>query len=134
MRFEWCNKNLSFGCSDYDADQCEGCNIARAFEYGRSLAQECNAVDESTESVRGTLEELSEEHDMVNSPPHYTYGSIEVIDYIEDKKFCYHLGNAIKYISRAGKKGIGIDAEVEDLRKAVWYINRYIELKEKEWI
>ena len=42
--------------------------------------------------------------DNVNPPAPYTDGKIEVIDYIEDKHFGYHLGNAIKYISRAGKK------------------------------
>ena len=60
--------------------------------------------------------------DNVNHPSHYTDGSIEVIDYIEDKNFNYHLGNAIKYISRAGKKG----DKIEDLRKAIWYIEREI--------
>lgn len=53
-----------------------------------------------------------------------------MIDYIEDQKFPYHLGNAVKYISRAGKKNP--EKTVEDLNKAVWYINRYIELLEKE--
>lgn len=61
--------------------------------------------------------------DNVNHPSHYTYGSIEVIDYIEDKGFNYNLGNAIKYISRAGHKL----NTIEDLRKAVWYINREIQ-------
>lgn len=70
------------------------------------------------------------EHDAVNHPSHYTDGSIEVIDYIEDKNLGYHLGNAIKYISRAGKKNK--DKTIEDLQKAVWYINRYIELISKK--
>ena len=70
------------------------------------------------------------ENDVVDHPSHYTDGNIEVIDYIEDKGFGYHLGNAIKYISRAGKKDPL--KETEDLRKAVWYIERYIELKEGE--
>ena len=69
-------------------------------------------------------------NDNINHPSHYTDGNIEVIDYIEDKGFGYHLGNAIKYISRAGKKDPL--KETEDLRKAVWYIERYIELKEGE--
>lgn len=63
--------------------------------------------------------------DMVNHPPHYTDGKIEVIDFIEDKQLGFHLGNAVKYISRAGKKGK--DKEVEDLMKAAWYLNRRIE-------
>jgi len=46
-------------------------------------------------------------NDPVNHPSHYTDGNIEVIDFIEDKKFGYCLGNAIKYISRAGKKNTG---------------------------
>ena len=62
--------------------------------------------------------------DMVNNPPHYTDGGIETIDFIEAKKLPYHLGNAVKYISRAGKKEP--EKTAEDLKKAVWYINRYI--------
>ena len=69
-------------------------------------------------------------HDPVNHPSHYTSGKIEVIDYIEDQKFPYHLGNAVKYISRAGKKDPA--KTIEDLSKAVWYLNRYIGLLEKE--
>jgi ribosomal protein S6 len=67
--------------------------------------------------------------DMVNHPAHYTDGKIEVIEYIEDKKLGYCLGNAIKYISRAGKKDKA--KEIEDLKKAAWYIARRIkELEE----
>lgn len=62
--------------------------------------------------------------DMVNHPDHYTDGGIETIDFIEAKKLPYHLGNAVKYISRAGKKEP--EKTAEDLKKAVWYINRYI--------
>ena len=80
-----------------------------------------------------TLEERPDEvlieNDPVNHPSHYTDG-IEVIDYIESKRFPYHLGNAMKYLSRAGKKDKS--KTVEDLRKAVWYIERYISLLEKD--
>lgn len=62
--------------------------------------------------------------DNVNSPSHYTDGKIEVIEYIEDKKLGFCLGNAIKYISRAGKKYK--DKEVEDCKKAIWYLKRHI--------
>lgn len=64
------------------------------------------------------------EHDNINHPAHYTDGNIEVIDFIEDKNLGYHLGNAVKYISRAGKKDP--EKTAEDLKKAVWYLNRYI--------
>ena len=71
----------------------------------------------------------AQSNDPVNHPSHYTSGSIEVIDYIEDQKLPYHLGNAVKYISRAGKKDKA--KSTEDLKKAVWYINRYVGLLEK---
>ena len=64
--------------------------------------------------------------DMVNHPSHYIDGSIEVIDFIEDKKLNYHRGNAVKYLCRAGKKDPA--KEVEDLQKAIWYIDREIRL------
>ena len=56
--------------------------------------------------------------DPVNHPAHYTDGKVEVIEYIEDKRLGYCLGNAVKYISRAGKKDP--EKEVEDLKKAAW--------------
>ena len=65
-------------------------------------------------------------NDAVNHPSHYTDGGIETIDFIEAKKLPYHLGNAVKYISRAGKKDENKTAE--DLQKAIWYINRYIKM------
>ena len=52
-----------------------------------------------------------------------------MIDFIENKRLGYHLGNAVKYISRAGKKDP--EKTAEDLKKAVWYLNRYIEKLEK---
>lgn len=66
-----------------------------------------------------------EKNENVDHPSHYTDGKIEVIDFIEDKNLGFHLGNAIKYISRAGKKDK--NKIVEDLKKSIWYINRYIE-------
>ena len=64
-------------------------------------------------------------NDVVNHPAHYTDGKIEVIDVIEDKGLNFHRGNAVKYIARAGKKDP--NREIEDLQKAVWYLNREIE-------
>ena len=60
--------------------------------------------------------------DMVNSPPHYTAGGIETIDFIEAKELGYNLGNVVKYITRSGHKG----NKLEDLEKAQWYLNRVI--------
>ena len=66
--------------------------------------------------------------DMVNHPPHYTFGGIEVIDALEAWQLPFHLANAVKYIARSGHKG----NEIEDIRKAIWYLDRYIKFKEKE--
>jgi hypothetical protein len=69
-------------------------------------------------------------NDVVNHPSYYTDGGIETIDFIEAKKLPYHLGNAVKYISRAGKKDQ--NKTIEDLQKAVWYIERYIKVLEEK--
>lgn len=72
--------------------------------------------------------------DVVNHPNHYTTGSIEVIDFIEDKELNFNLGNVVKYVARAGrKKSSGKSMEtkaLEDLKKAKWYIEREIETRE----
>lgn len=67
----------------------------------------------------------------LNHPPHYggSDNIYETIKVIEAWNLGFHLGNVIKYISRAGKK---TKNPVEDLRKALWYLNRYIELNEKK--
>ena len=64
-------------------------------------------------------------NDPVNHPSHYKMANgVEVIDITEQLNFCR--GNAVKYICRAGKKG-GPDLEIQDLRKAAWYINRELQ-------
>lgn len=69
--------------------------------------------------------------DAVHHPSHYASGKYEVIDIIEDqlgyeglRGFC--LGNTLKYICRAGKKG-GKEKTMEDLRKAEWYLHHFLE-------
>jgi len=61
--------------------------------------------------------------DTVNNPKHYTShpSGVECIEITEHMNFC--LGNAVKYIWRASLKG----KEIEDLRKARWYIDREIQ-------
>ena len=65
--------------------------------------------------------------DTVNHPPPYTAGGIETIDFIEAKQLNYHLGQVIKYITRAEHK----NNSLEDLQKAQWYLNREIENRSK---
>ena len=65
-------------------------------------------------------------NDPVNHPSHYANGKYEVIEFIESWNLGFHLGNAVKYISRAGKKDPS--KMKEDLQKALWYLRRYIPL------
>ena len=61
--------------------------------------------------------------DAVNHPQHYNTGTIEVIDAIEDWNLGFHEGNVVKYVARAKHKG----TELQDLKKAVWYLQRRID-------
>lgn len=118
---------------------CEGCGVT--FTHKKEKAQgrwpkycpEClpkySKVPKKKEEVVQTIEEevtqtvaLPKKEDVINHPSHYTRGNIEVIDFIEDQQLPYHLGNVIKYIARAGHKG----DKLEDLKKARWYLDRYI--------
>ena len=80
---------------------------------------------------------MNKKQDNVNHPSHYTShpSGIECIEIT--RHYCFSIGNAIKYLWRAGlKKESGQkdkEKEIEDLRKAIWYINDRINqlLKEK---
>lgn len=63
------------------------------------------------------------EQDLVNSPNHYQGNKFEVIDIIEDYNLGFNLGNSVKYILRSDKK----ENRIQDLKKAIWYLNREIE-------
>ena len=71
-----------------------------------------------------------EEFNSVNRPAHYTEGrKYEPIDVIEDWNLGFCAGNALKYISRAGRKSSGSlskkEKTIEDIDKAIWYLQRY---------
>ena len=61
----------------------------------------------------------------MESPSHYTRGSIEVWDFIRDQQLNYHLGNAIKYVCRAGYKDVR--TKTEDLKKAIHYLENELQ-------
>lgn len=65
--------------------------------------------------------------DMVNHPPHYTSHPSGIECITITRHYCFSVGNAIKYLWRAGlKKDISLkdkQKEIEDLEKAIWYIN-----------
>lgn len=76
--------------------------------------------------------------DRVNSPSHYLKhpSGVECITIAEPYNFC--VGNAIKYLWRAGLKQDAdktpLDKEIEDCKKAVWYITRHINNLEKQLV
>ena len=79
----------------------------------------------STLPIGGCTEIAEPENDPVSHPSHYTYGTIECIDFIDScgygLDFC--LANAIKYLTRCKHKG----TTVQDIRKAIWYANHAAE-------
>ena len=112
----------------YTREKCLGKSCVDGIEIW--LNAPCANEPEKPSAEHVDLQEVSEKVcDNVNHPSHYTSGKIEVIDFIEDKELGFHLGNAVKYISRAGRKNP--DKTIEDLRKAVWYINRQIQRLER---
>ena len=76
----------------------------------------------SVVEMKKALNVVETKADLVNHPPHYKTGGVETIDFIEAKDLNYRLGNVVKYVSRAGKKG----DPLQDLEKAAWYLQREI--------
>lgn len=105
----------------------------------KNLTDKLAAIDKTTdaahqrksyETPNRTPVAMETTNDVVNHPKHYTDGKIEVIDFIEDKKLGFHLGNTVKYVARAGKKDP--NKTIEDLEKAKWYLSRQIELLKQQ--
>ena len=65
--------------------------------------------------------------ETINHPEHYNKG-IETIAFIESWGMDFNTGNVVKYLTRAPYKG----SEIEDLKKARWYLDRLIEQKESQ--
>ena len=86
------------------------------------------SIDKVTQQEWDRLAEIKNtKHDPVSAPAHYNNGSIECISYIKQQlgaEFPSYLeGSAIKYIHRHRMK----NANIQDLEKAKWYINKLIE-------
>ena len=94
------------------------------------------SVKISDEMKRDDIYGMFNRPDMVNHPPHYNSHpvGIECIDVVEHLPF--NVGNAIKYLWRAPhkSKGTSTSTEIQDLNKAIWYIQREIERRTKELI
>lgn len=86
--------------------------------------------DPAREAAVQAEREAAAKPDMVNHPPHYTFGGVEVIVAIEAWELNYRRGNVVKYLVRAGRKSK--QTELEDLKKAQFYLNREIAKMEEE--
>ena len=60
---------------------------------------------------------------MAKGPTYYQRGSTDVWNFIREQELNFHLGNAIKYICRAGYK----DSKIQDLEKAIHYLENELE-------
>lgn len=91
----------------------------RVVDYMKHLEDKNGNKDLKLDLAGGKKDET------VDHPSHYNTGNIEVIEAIDDWQLGFCLGNALKYIARAGHKDP--DKRIEDLQKAVWYLNHEIE-------
>lgn len=102
-------------------------------ELQRFFTGLCNQNYESRKNDPNLINKLMgkvTEDDEVNQPSHYQSESgLEAIDVIEAFDLNFNLGNCIKYVLRAGKK----EDELQDLKKALWYIKRQIKNLEMEY-
>ena len=102
----------------------------KSFEEG-TLMPSLQVLKRISEALNIDFKELNVEEDrkeMIDHPKHYNMGKYEAIDVIEDWGLGFNLGNTVKYISRAGHK----DNILQDLNKALWYLDREINRIEKE--
>ena len=113
-----------------DVAEMSECDIDWFFEHSGSTIKK-NIADTVNVTTKKDSDTMTKQTNggTVNHPSFYQ-GKIEVIDFIEDKKLGFNLGNCVKYISRAGKKNP--EKLLEDLKKARWYLDREIANMEKK--
>ena len=97
------------------------------------LEKEATTKNLATNEDGSITLQSTDKEDLINKPPHYNYGSIETIDYIVDVlddggALDYCQGNVIKYTgTRMFTKG---DPK-ENIKKAIWYLNKMLQLLDK---
>ena len=111
-----------------------------AYTLGRIyISEEDNCITDNDGSPNHSWNDCTDEYfiklsgDMVNHPFHYKNGKYEAIDIMldifgKDKTLAFCELNAFKYLWRADNKG----TDIQDKKKAIWYLNKYIELKENK--
>jgi hypothetical protein len=126
MTFEEMHEIVKKYCNDCDdCDHCaikEPCDVVDSWFY-----KDKDVCEQAYKIIMGNC---VVHNDPVNHPSHYTKGKIEVADFIADQKLNFDRGNAVKYVCRAGSKDP--EKEIQDLEKAVWYINHEIKMLKGE--
>ncbi len=82
----------------------------------------------AVKEMQQAIHAVNTKADTVSYPAHYTTGGVETLDFIEAKDLNYRLGNVVKYVARAGKKHTD---PIEDLKKARFYLDREITIRER---
>lgn len=95
---------------------------------GRSKLE---AIKNALIKIGAPVELAPETYEVVDHPRHYggADNPYEAIKVIEEWDLDFHLGNVVKYISRAGRKPD--QSQIDDLKKAKWYLERFIEKVEE---
>lgn len=101
--------------------QCKNCDTKL---FDSLISTQVMAAQKNMEIFK----KMDKPKEMVDHPDHYKGHKYEVIDIIHDYELGFDLGNAIKYILRAGKK----DEIKQELKKAIWYIESYIKELDKK--
>jgi len=112
----------------YDLEVLNNINQGDITQGGMVGGVAINPLEQFTTRYYPMDNEPYKEREFVNHPDHYNPGPYEVIKIIEHYDLGFHLGNVIKYILRAGVKNG--DTYNEDLKKALWYLQRKIDNKE----
>ena len=117
---DYCN-NYIFGCQKQG-----GRSFVLGVDFIFNNDDKAKCMYFEAKDFKAKYNEAEDNKEMINHPQHYNQG-IEAIDYIESHKMNFNIGNVIKYVTRAKHKG----TELQDLKKALWYLDREIKRLEK---
>lgn len=121
--FEWNGKTICLGCPEYGQYWRE--RSRELYEYNK---EDCGMEEIQNPEININAEFIYTNDENVNHPNHYNKHTIEPIDVINDWELPFDLGAVVKYISRYRYKG----SPVEDLKKAVWYLNDFVQRLERK--
>jgi len=97
--------------------------------YERNFGETTRRQISSSPEEKKIRDYLNRDVDMVNHPPHYNKG-IETTTYIDSWEMCFSQGNVVKYVTRYNLKHDTKEKQLEDLKKARWYLDDLIKMVE----